>query len=270
MLSQMMDMEDRVALIIGGAGNLALVAEEALLEMGATLVLWDIDAHKLAERISVLNTPDKHQALFTTHIDIRNERRTRHAIDQLAQQHGGRLDIIVHCAGYTGSIRKIGWNRPFREQRIEAWDDAIRVNLTSAFYITQQAAPYLAQRHRGAVILFSSIYGMVAPDYSLYAGTEMANPVGYGVSKAGIIHLTRYLATILAPDVRVNCISPGGVYRPSEQQKMAFTSKYITRTPMDRMADPEDIKGAIAYLASDMSSYVTGHNLVIDGGWTIW
>ncbi len=95
----------------------------------------------------------------------------------------------------------------------------------------------------------------------------MAQPAGYGASKGGVLQLTRYLATTLAPRVRVNAISPGGVWR---QQPDAFHQRYISRTPLGRMAAEEDLKGAVAYLASDLSSYVTGHNLAVDGGWTAW
>lgn len=95
----------------------------------------------------------------------------------------------------------------------------------------------------------------------------MANPVGYGVSKGGLLQLMRYLATMLAPRVRVNAIAPGGVWR---NQPETFRSRYAARTPLERMASEEDLKGAIAYLASDLSAYVTGHNLVVDGGWTAW
>jgi NAD(P)-dependent dehydrogenase (short-subunit alcohol dehydrogenase family) len=119
----------------------------------------------------------------------------------------------------------------------------------------------------GSIVLISSIYGLVGPDMSLYEGTSMANPAGYGASKGGLLQLMRYLATVLAPDVRVNAISPGGVWR---QQPGQFHDRYRSRTPLGRMATEEDLKGAAAYLASDLSSYVTGHNLVVDGGWTTW
>jgi NAD(P)-dependent dehydrogenase (short-subunit alcohol dehydrogenase family) len=117
------------------------------------------------------------------------------------------------------------------------------------------------------VINIGSTYGMVGPDLRLYQDTDMGNPAGYAASKGGIIQITRWLATALAPDVRVNSISPGGVWRDQPEN---FHKEYISRTPMGRMAVEEDLKGAVAYLASDLSAYVTGHNLVVDGGWTAW
>lgn len=131
----------------------------------------------------------------------------------------------------------------------------------------QAAQEALAASGHGSVVLFASMYGLVGPDMRLYDGTAMANPAGYGASKGGLLQLTRYLATTLGPHVRVNAISPGGVWR---DQPQAFQQRYVARTPMGRMATEQDLKGAVAYLASDLSAYVTGHNLVVDGGWTSW
>ena len=158
-----------------------------------------------------------------------------------------------------------GWAVPFEKQRVAAWDAALQVNVTAAFVLAQEARDSLAASKRGSIIFFSSIYGMVGPDMSLYEGTEMSNPIGYGASKGALLQLTRYLSSLFAPAVRVNAISPGGVWRG---QPESFRARYQSRTLLKRMAAEEDLKGAVAYLAGDMSSYVTGHNLVVDGGWT--
>ena len=113
----------------------------------------------------------------------------------------------------------------------------------------------------------ASIYGLVGPDLRLYEGTAMGNPAAYAASKAGIVQFTRWLATTLAPSVRANAITPGGIERGQAQ---SFHERYCQRTPLGRMATEDDFRGAIAYLASDASSYMTGQNLVIDGGWTAW
>jgi len=117
------------------------------------------------------------------------------------------------------------------------------------------------------MINISSIYGISGPDQRIYGGTSLGNPAAYAASKGGLLQLTRWLATTLAPDVRVNAITLGGVER---DQPAKFQEAYIQKTPLRRMAIEEDVKGAVAYLASDMSAYVTGHNLVVDGGWTTW
>jgi NAD(P)-dependent dehydrogenase (short-subunit alcohol dehydrogenase family) len=178
----------------------------------------------------------------------------------------GRLDVLVNNAAYTGASGVVGYAVPFPEQRVDAWDAAMRVNLRAPFLLAQAAFPELA-KHRGSIVNVGSIYGEVGPRQSLYHGTTMGNPAAYGASKGGLVQLTRYLATVMAPSVRVNCMSPGGVARG---QAAAFVDRYVEQTPLARMATEEDFKGAFAYLASPASAYVTGHNLLVDGGWTAW
>src|SRR5262249_36596755 len=125
----------------------------------------------------------------------------------------------------------------------------------------------LAGSGHGAVINVASIYGIVGPNLALYTATDLGNPAAYAASKGGLLQLTRWLATVLAPRVRVNAISLGGVRRA---QPDAFVERYQRHTPVGRRAREEDVKGAVVYLASDLSAYVTGHNLVVDGGWTTW
>jgi NAD(P)-dependent dehydrogenase (short-subunit alcohol dehydrogenase family) len=167
----------------------------------------------------------------------------------------------------VGQTARAGWSVPFAEQTVEAWDAALRVNVTSAFVLVQEARDRLSQSGHGSVILFGSTYGLVGPNFDLYKGTSMANPTAYGASKGAVLQLVRYLATTLAPAVRVNAISPGGLARG---QPEVFQQRYRARTPLGRMAAEEDLKGAVAYLATELSAYVTGHNLVVDGGWTTW
>jgi NAD(P)-dependent dehydrogenase (short-subunit alcohol dehydrogenase family) len=137
----------------------------------------------------------------------------------------------------------------------------------AAFALVQEARNALAASGRGSVILVSSTYGVVGPDFRIYEDTPIHHPLGYSASKGAIVQLTRALATALAPRVRVNALSPGGVKRG---QPEIFVHRYESRTPLARMAREEDYKGAIAYLASDLSAYVTGQNLIVDGGWTAW
>jgi NAD(P)-dependent dehydrogenase (short-subunit alcohol dehydrogenase family) len=118
-----------------------------------------------------------------------------------------------------------------------------------------------------SIINIASIYGMFGPDWRLYKGTELSNPAAYSASKGGLIQFTRWLATSIAPYVRVNSISPGGIFR---NQPKAFVRRYEARTPLARMATEDDFRGVVAFLASDMSKYVTGQNLVVDGGWGVW
>ncbi len=251
----------RYALLTGGAGHIGQAVAETLIELGARVAIIDLDktgCEKCAASLGANALP------FAC--DLANEQVTREAVRTIVQSFGG-LDILIHCAAYVGTTQAPGWGVPFEQQTVVAWDNALRVNLTSAFVLVQEAREALIAGGHGSIILFSSIYGIVGPDIRLYTGMSMANPAGYNASKGGLLQLTRYLATVLAPRVRVNAISPGGVWR---NQPEVFRERYEKRTPLQRMAVEEDLKGAVAFLASDLSAYVTGHNLVVDGGWTAW
>lgn len=263
-VAQLLDLSGRVALVTGGAGHIGRAIGEALVEQGATVAVADLDAAACARRAEELCAhAGRAGAAFAVPVDLGDEAATRAAVRAAAR--GGALDLLVHNAGYTGATRLAGWAEPFAAQTLAAWRAAHAVNVDAAFVLAQEAAPLLA-RGPGAIVLVASIYGFVAPQWSLYDGTAMANPAAYGASKGGLIQLGRYLATTLAP-VRVNCLSPGGVARGQDAR---FVERYVARTPLARMAGEEDLKGAIAYLASPAAAYVTGHNLVVDGGWSAW
>ena len=264
-LKQLMDLRNRVVLITGGAGHIGCVVGEGLAELGASVAVLDIDqtaADAIAAQIAQSYSVD----VLALAVDLSDIAAVQ-SVPQKVLQKFGRLDVVIHSAAYGGDTKFPGWTVPFNEQSVEAWDRALRVNLTSAFALAQAARQPLTDSGHGSIIFISSIYGVVGPDMSLYEGTSMTNPAGYGASKGGLLQLMRYLATVLAPQIRVNAISPGGVWR---QQSEPFHERYRARTPLGRMATEEDLKGAAAYLASDLSSYVTGHNLVVDGGWTVW
>lgn len=264
-IGSLMDLRGRKALVAGGAGHIGLAVCETLAELGARTAVLDADPAACEKRAKLL-IRRRAGAAFALPCDLMDEGRTRRAVRDAAGRMGG-LDILVHCAAYVGTTQAPGWAVPFPRQTAKAFEDAVRLNLTSAFVMTQEAAPALKRSGRGSVIFIGSIYGMLGPDFSLYEGTEMANPAGYGASKGGLLQLSRFLSTQLAPGVRVNMISPGGVWRG---QPKAFVDRYQKRTPLKRMAIEEDFKGAVAYLAGGLSAYVTGQNLAVDGGWSAW
>lgn len=264
-LKELMDLKGRVALITGGTGHLGCTMAEALAELGAAVAILDLDPAACQTRAETI-AQEHGVASLGLACDLADEAATRSAPDRVARALGG-LDILINCAAFVGTSQLEGWVTPFAQQSAETWRAALEVNLTSAFVLTQAAAPLLAARGRGSVINLASIYGILGPDMRLYEGTAMGNPAAYAASKGGLLQLTRWLATVLAPRVRVNGISLGGVWR---NQPEAFVERYQARAPQGRMANEEDIKGAAAYLASDLSAYVTGHNLVVDGGWSAW
>lgn len=260
-----MNLTGRSALITGGAGHIGLAVGETLVELGASVSILDLDAAACRERAKELGKIRTDSAIALP-CDLKDEEATRRAVNKAVDQMGG-LDILVHCAAYVGTTQVPGWAVPLEDQTVEAWDAALRINLTSAFVMVNEARRALAASGHGSVIFFGSTYGLVGPDMTLYEDTEMENAAGYAASKGGLLQLTRYLATRLAPQIRINAISPGGIWR---NQPEVFHHRYKSRTPLGRMGAEEDVKGAIAYLASDLSAYVTGHNLVVDGGWTVW
>jgi NAD(P)-dependent dehydrogenase (short-subunit alcohol dehydrogenase family) len=265
-IAELMNLAGRRTLVTGGAGYIGSAAVESLIELGATVGILDVDAEACEKTVDRLNRA-RPGAAMSIPCDLRDEQATRAAVRVMIKQLGG-LDVFVHCAAYVGTTQVPGWAVSFEEQSVAAWEAAFRVNLTSAFVAVQEAKTALAASGHGSVIFVSSTYGMVGPDMRLYEGTQMGRqPAGYAASKGGLIQLARYLATVLAPHVRVNVVTPGGVWRG---QPELFHQRYVTRTPLGRMAAEEDMKGALVYLASDLSAYVTGHNLVVDGGWTVW
>lgn len=264
-VAELMSLKGRAALVTGGGGHLGYTIAETLAELGASIVIADVDeaaCRAASERLASAGFT----AVTPLTADLSDESATRMLVDASLRSLG-RLDVLVHCAAFVGTTRYPGWAEPFERQSVSAWDAAFRVNVTAAFTMVQQAAPALRESGHASVILVSSIYGMVGPDFSLYDDTPMTNPAAYGASKGGLLQLTRYLATLLAPQIRVNAITPGGIERG---QLEVFQSRYARRAPLGRMATEEDFKGAAAFLASDLSAYVTGHNLVVDGGWTAW
>jgi NAD(P)-dependent dehydrogenase (short-subunit alcohol dehydrogenase family) len=264
-VSDLQDMSGRVAVITGGAGHIGSAVCNALAEHGASIVIVDSNEPLCRETCRQLHE-DYGTETLPLMLDLTDEKSLREIPGQVTDRFPS-LDVLIHCAALVGTSNLKGWGVPFIEQNADTWRLALEVNLTAPFILTQSCSGELARSGHGSVINIGSIYGINGPDMQLYEGTSMGNPAAYAASKGGLMQLTRYLATVLAPRIRVNAITLGGVYR---NQPEPFLSRYVNKTPLHRMATEEDIKGAAVFLASDLSSYVTGHNLVIDGGFTVW
>lgn len=262
-VTELFDLRGRVALVTGGSGHLGLAIGEALVECGAHVVVVDRDEAPTHARAKQL---EAHGGVACPALAADLATADAATLVTTAAAFFGRLDVLVNNAAFTGASNLKGWAVPFTDQSVEAWNAALAVNLTAPFALAQAAAAHL-EKTNGSILNVASIYALVGPNFDLYAGTKMGNPAAYNASKAGLLQLTRYLATALAPRVRVNALSPGGIARG---QAEAFAEKYVARTPLGRMANEEDFKGAVAYLCSDASRYVTGQNLVVDGGFTVW
>lgn len=263
-LRELMDLRGRVALVTGGAGYLGQAFCESLAELGADVCILDISSDRARQHVEELSRQFKSKFSAVT-ADISREDQVSEAIAHALSRHG-RLDILVNNAAYPpDALPEDG--RSLEQQGLVQWQANLDVMLTGTFLVTRACAPHLSHTDRGSVVNISSIYGLVGPDMHLYDGTEMRNPAYYAAAKGGIVQLTRYLATTLAPKVRVNCIAPGGIWR---DQPNSFLQRYNARTPLGRMACEGDLKGSLAFLASDLSEYVTGQVIAVDGGWTAW
>jgi NAD(P)-dependent dehydrogenase (short-subunit alcohol dehydrogenase family) len=198
----------------------------------------------------------------TIQCDITDEVSVKQAIDTVCQEYG-RIDGVVN----TAYPRTKDWGNKFELIEVESWRKNIDMQLNSVFLLSRAALEKMKDQRKGVVINLSSIYGIVGPDFSVYEGTSLTMPAAYAAIKGGIINFTKYLASYYGPhNLRVNCVSPGGIF---DQQPERFVQNYEQKVPMRRMGLPADIAGPVCFLLSDESSYITGHNLVVDGGWTI-
>ncbi|WP_061214985.1 oxidoreductase [Syntrophomonas wolfei] len=255
-------LDNKTIIITGACGLLGREICKALAELHARIVLADIDimaAEKLQEELR-----DVYGASVTAFpLDISSEDSVNKLVDELSKQEVS-IDGLVNNA-YP---RNITYGTIFENITMDSWRENIDMHLNGYFNVSQKIARVMMQQRQGNIVNITSIYGMLGPDFSIYEGTTMTMPAEYAAIKGAIINFTRYLATYLAAyNIRVNCLSPGGIFN---EQLVSFVEKYKQRTPMGRMGKPEDIAGGVLFLLSNLSSYMTGQNLVIDGGWSAW
>ena len=256
-------MKDTVALVTGGAGHIGKETCRKLAEQGCHLVILDRNENTASELTKELTLIAGCKA-SVINADIMEPDAFASILEQVNSSFG-KLDFLVNCAAFYDETP--GWGVPFEQESYDAWLKVLRVNMLAPFFLSQALHPLLLASGRGAIVNVSSIYGIVGPDHNLYQGTEMTNPAAYAASKGGLQQITTWLSTVLAPEIRVNTVTPGGVERGQDE---GFRSRYEAKTPLGRMATEEDVADAIVYLLSPQSKYITGHNLVVDGGWTAW
>lgn len=251
--------------ITGAAGHLGTALAKTLADEGALLCLIDRDEQRLSDLCATFSekVPGSVTPFVVDLADCAARQRLSNELG-LATPH---LDGLVHAAAFVGTSDLEGWAVGFQDQSIETWRRALEVNVTAPFHMTQLLLPLLQKSADPSTVMIGSVYGAVGPDWGLYEGLDMANPAAYAVSKAALVQLTTWLATTLAPTVRCNSVSPGGLAR---SQPGEFVKRYNQRTPLGRMGTERDVVGAIMYLLSDAASYVTGQNIVVDGGYTAW
>lgn len=263
-VEESLNFEGKTALVTGSSGLLGRVIAESLCELGCNIILVDLDGPVMkaeSERLKKLYDVDV--KYFETDLEKIEDRVS--LIDKVHTQ-TSNLNFLINNAAFVGTSQLPGWNVDFESQSVETWRRALEVNLTANFEIIKGLYPLMKKSVGANIVNISSIYGFKAPVWKLYEGTSMGNPAAYAASKGGLIQMTRWLSTTLAPEVRVNCIAPGGIY--SGQQR-DFVTKYNEKVPLNRMANAEDVVGALVFLVSGLAKYVTGQVIVVDGGWSV-
>lgn len=264
----------RVAVITGGAGLLGIRHARAVAEMGAIPVLVDLDEHSAQKKAADLR--ERYQVSAAgLGSDITRPDHVRAVLDFVMGRYE-RVDILINNAANNPKMESKGdvhWSR-LETYELKAWQDDLAVGLTGAFLCSQVFGSEMANRGKGVILNIASDLGVIAPDQRIYRQPGLPDekqpvkPVTYSVVKHGLIGLTRYLATYWAGQgVRANSLSPGGVYN---QQDEAFVQRLTNLIPMGRMALADEYQAAVVFLVSDASSYMTGANLVIEGGRTAW
>ena len=264
------DLSGKLALVTGACGILGSRYIAILAQYGADIVVADRDQTVCEEHSEAIARQYGCRATPIA-VDVSNAESVGAMMNQILEL-AGPLDILVNNAATKGDDLT-AFFAATEEYNIDVWREIMAVNLDGVFLVAQAAGRGMARRGKGSIINISSIYGNVGPDQRIYEGshylgTAINTPAVYSASKAGVIGLTRYLAALWGSrGVRVNCLTPGGV---QSGQNETFTRRYAERVPLGRMAHVDEMNGAIVFLASDASSYITGHNLVVDGGWSIW
>lgn len=265
-------LKDRVAIVTGGAGFLGMHYCQSLAEFGAHVVVADIENDK-PEEIARHVTDTSGVEAVGLFVDV-SDPASVGAMTESVMDRFGRIDILVNNAALDpkfDSEHSGEHTMRFEDFPFEMWQQALDVNITGMFLCAQAVSGQMLEANRGLIVNVSSTYGIVGPDQRLYEREGEAvqfKPVTYTVTKSAVIGLTKYLAAYFHnTGIRVNTLTPGGVFAGHDEE---FVRRYSDKTILGRMAEPEDMCGALLFLVSDASSYMTGANLVVDGGWTAW
>jgi NAD(P)-dependent dehydrogenase (short-subunit alcohol dehydrogenase family) len=257
-------LEKKTALVIGGSGYLGFEMSKSLFLMGARIIIASRNKKNFDKNIKKFkfNLKEKKKIKFLK-LNISNYQSINSFYKRLVTISNSKIDILINCA----------WNG--KKNTLESindkdWDHDINISLSSTFKITKKLLPLL-KLSKGKIINIASMYGHVAPDYKIYDNKNLSNPPSYGAAKAGIIQLTKYLASYLSPYmIKVNSISPGAFPFPSTIKKFPkFINKLKKKSVLGRIGNPKDLSGIIVLLCSEAGDYINGQNICVDGGWSI-
>lgn len=268
-MTELFSLKGKTAIVTGALGLIGRNHCLALNEAGASIVIADTDEQKCKDFAS------RH---FTDSIGVQLDVTQKESVIEMKEtvlSKFGKIDILVNNAAINDMFedpKAAKEQSKFENYPLELWQKSLDVNLTGVFLCSQVIGSQMVKQGKGSIVNIASTYGIAAPDQSLYQNQQgyqtFYKPPAYSITKGGVIMLTKYLAAYWGnAGVRVNTLTPGGV---KNGQQDFFIENYSKKTPLGRMADPQDYKGAIVFLASDASSYMTGANLIVDGGWTCW
>ena len=261
------NLENKIAIITGANGLLGKEHAIALSDMGCNLVLTDINIDNLIEFKNNLNKKNSRSNIDILKLDV-TSKDSWIKIKKFCLDKYNKIDILVNNAAFTNQSKTPSFNSTFFNFPLDDFNKLIQVNLNGSFLGCQIIGEVMVNQKNGSIINMASLYGVVSPNHTIYENTEISQPPAYSISKAGVIQLTKYCGTLFAKDnVRVNCITPSGIFN---NHSGLFLERFNKLIPMKRMADKSEMRGALVYLASNASSHCTGHNLIVDGGWTSW
>jgi gluconate 5-dehydrogenase len=261
-IENIFSLKGKNVILTGGCGNLGRIMAEGLLGFGATLFIADI-ADRLPESIA--------ERASLIHCDLTDTASIREMFLKAADM-GGSVDVLINNAAYGGGAGGV----KMASTRMEDFDDAawsfgVDGTVGVTFRCIRESIPFFEQNGKGVIVNIASMYGMVAPDHSIYGDTGSNSPVTYGAGKAGVLQLTRYAASYLAnKKIRVNAITPGPFPLVTSSMDKTFLSKLQSKTMMGRTGEASELIGPLVLLCSDASSFMTGANIIVDGGWTAW
>ena len=267
---ELFSLANKVVVVTGGAGLLGQVFCQALVDVGAHVAIVDLNLESAETVAKRINKSDA-QRVIAVGSDITSPESVTQMVTNVVKQLG-RIDVLVNNAASKGSSLD-AFFESFEDYSLKTWREVMSVNIDGLFLVAQAVGKQMKKQGGGSIIQTSSIYGVVAPDQRIYEGSEyngrpINTPAVYSASKSAVNGLTNYLATYWASSkIRVNSLTPGGI---ASGQNSEFNKKYSNRVPLGRMGEATELVGALIYLASDASSYVTGQNLIVDGGLSAW
>lgn len=274
-MKNLFDMSGKTAIITGGGGLLGVFHARALLQQNCNVELWDIDSAGLKVSLSSLQEEFPSQNCITRVVDVSIEEDIKSAVEVLRNEKI-EIHVLINNAAINPKVSTSQKNNlaRFEDFDVEEWNREVSVGLTGSILCCKHLGQWMVEKGNGVILNISSDLSVIAPNQNIYVNANLPEseqpkkPVSYSVIKTGLVGLTRYLATYWAESgIRVNALSPGGVL---DGQDSSFVSKLVNLIPMGRMASPGEYIGAIQFLCSDASAYMTGQNIVIDGGRSIW